>query len=153
MQSDLHGHGMGNKYEEYKAEIQRKTEYLNELFENWKQHFPNLFEGYSRDSFDVPQGWESLVFSFLNRVEETGAKLKQIKQKFGGLRIYVDDYNKYYQEMGMRRFDVGMVASSFEVVSRTICEECGAFGALTRWDRKFVQTLCDTCVVIADENL
>lgn len=61
----------------------------------------------------------------------TQVKAVQIKEKFGGLRFYVDDAS-----------DVQYAAISFaEHMSYHICEECGAPGK-TR-DKGWIRTLCD----------
>lgn len=57
----------------------------------------------------------------------------QVKEKFGGLRFYVDNCDDYVQ---------GVVAMA-ESMSYRICEVCGNVG--TRRGGGWIKTLCDPC--------
>lgn len=58
-------------------------------------------------------------------------KIRQVKEKFGGLRFYVDTTDKRIHHW----------IEFAEVVSTKICEECGAPGE--RRGEGWVRTLCD----------
>jgi hypothetical protein len=57
----------------------------------------------------------------------------QVKEKFGGLRFYVDNCDDY----------VRGVISMAETMSYKTCEECGSHGA--KRSGAWVRTLCDGC--------
>jgi hypothetical protein len=60
--------------------------------------------------------------------------LDQVKEKFGGLRIYFTDHS-HYSEYIDGVFDFA------EAISHNICEECGKPGK-TRGDLSWMKTLC-----------
>lgn len=79
----------------------------------------------------VGKGWESLVREAFEK-KPSDVKIVQVKEKFGGLRIYVDIAPKEYHD-----FLHGLESRSFK-----ICEWCGKPGSLddsTYW----ILTLCD----------
>lgn len=93
----------------------------------------------------VGPGWHRLLEAVWKRKDGTwwgGVDPKsdpcfvvaQVKEKFGGLRIYVD--NK-------RDEDIHGFLDGIEAASFTICEDCGNSGFL-RTDRRWIRTLCDT---------
>ena len=61
-------------------------------------------------------------------------KVGQIKEKFGGLRFYWDDFSNeaIYQAI-----------QAAENLSYTICEDCGDTG--TRHSDGWIKTVCDPC--------
>ena len=70
-----------------------------------------------------------------------GHKVRQIKEKFGGLRYYcsVDNYS-----------DVYALIQAAEAESFVTCEDCGKPGIL-RTGRHWLSTLCDEHAVIEGE--
>lgn len=94
-------------------------------------------KGYTREHAleSVGKGWASLihhVFDTLQTIKGT-VKIIQVKEKWGGLRIYTDVYNNELENIII---DVGK--KSFYM-----CEVCGQEGTL-RTDRFYHRTLCDT---------
>ncbi len=90
----------------------------------------------------VREGWRPLVREALAELRiiarEEGLKgyaVAQVKQKLGGLRIYV-------QGIEGARDRVGPVIRVARERAAVTCEECGRPGTL-RVDREFIQTLCD----------
>ena len=95
-----------------------------------------IYEGYDRALAleSVGKGWSSLVnevFDFMeqNRIH---SKVIQVKEKWGGLRIYTDVIDNRLDEK----------IREMEKKSFTICEDCGMPGVLRGggWYR----TLCET---------
>lgn len=78
------------------------------------------------------KGWESLVQPLLAMAAEQGAEVLQVKEKFGGLRIYVDGGNEKLQA----------AIEEAEKKSYRTCEECGQSG--TTREGGWLRTLCDT---------
>lgn len=92
--------------------------------------------------FACGDGWFALIRDLSHRIEEmnnnsSDEKLQvtvmQVKEKFGGLRFYVDFCSDKVREM----------IDEAERMSVIVCEECGEKGELRRegWWR----TLCDEC--------
>ena len=85
----------------------------------------------------VGPGWAGLVKEGFDLCLRRGARIHQIKEKFGGLRFYCED-------------DWGIEKLGIEKSSHTICEECGAPGE-TR-DLGWYRTLCDKCAEKRADN-
>lgn len=98
----------------------------------------------------VGDGWSDLLDRMFTRLDEVGwsRKLGQVKEKFGFLRIYVDEWKD-----GIHGDDWDIVQKA-EEESTSICEECGAegdmrnSGACSYW----IKTLCDSCFAKLNEE-
>lgn len=103
---------------------------------------PKLFS--QLESIDIGDGWYNLLRSTLIAVEleisnlpvelQAGIYLKQIKEKFGGIRIYFNHTTPHIN---------GVIALA-ELLSNSTCETCGLPGEhknLKGW----VCTMCDEC--------
>lgn len=77
------------------------------------------------------EGWKSIYEPLLARAREEGAAVAQVKEKFGGLRFYVDGASDELYEL-IRAAE----ARSFET-----CEVCGKPGERRRGG--WIKTLCD----------
>lgn len=86
---------------------------------------------------DVGRGWHPLLMECHEQlvVLAPDYRVGQLKEKFGGLRLYLD---------GSYAPEVYPLVHATEEKSHQICEWCGAQGVL-RTDRRWVLTLCDTC--------
>ncbi len=90
-------------------------------------------------AIDVKDGWLSLVNELCGALEATGIafKISCIKEKFGGLRCYVDfegsasdaDYNKAWD-----------IIAQYEDKSLSVCQECSKPGLLR--ESGWIRTLC-----------
>jgi hypothetical protein len=78
----------------------------------------------------VGPGWAGLVKEGFDLCLRRGARIYQIKEKFGGLRFYCD-------------FEWGLEESKLEERSLSICEECGRPGKPRGGG--WIKTLCDSC--------
>lgn len=93
------------------------------------------YAGYTREEAigSVGTGWMPLVNRVFDALIDYGhpVKIIQVKEKFGGLRVYTDHF---HEEIETVIIQVGNESFS-------ICEECGAVGKLrgTTWYR----TLCE----------
>lgn len=81
----------------------------------------------------VGPGWANLVKQGFDLCLKRGARIIQIKEKFGGLRFYceidgTDEFTKL----------------NIEGQSYNICEECGKPGKAR--EGGWIKTLCDECV-------
>jgi hypothetical protein len=84
-----------------------------------------VYEGYDRNLAleSVGAGWTSLVneiFDFIEQQKITNTRIIQVKEKWGGLRIYTDNINDF---LDTKIRDV-------EKRSFTICEISGVPGTL-----------------------
>lgn len=92
--------------------------------------------------FLIAQRENNNEWSNKNRIKENrepipyeSVKFIQIKQKFGGLRVYFDGGNDYIR---------GLVHMA-EGLSYKICEKCGEKGTLRKNNGYGFQVLCEKC--------
>ena len=87
-------------------------------------------------------GWNDLltvlceqITQYENEKESEYFKVRfdQIKEKYGGLRVYFSGGDEYIE---------GLVAMA-EALSYKTCEVCGGRGKVN--DKGWIATLCDTC--------
>lgn len=103
---------------------------------------PSLKENLMAFGFECGKGWYPLIEETLDKIEAClktieleknyPFRILQIKEKFGGLRIYC---SSYYPE-------IEKIIDDAEAKSFKICEVCGKEGHLTYWYRWY-QTLCE----------
>lgn len=92
--------------------------------------------------YECGLGWHKIIDEALDAIKEYGeinppfdkVKVLQVKQKFGGLRIYLSDYNDYIN---------GVIRMAERMCLQT-CESCGRKGALNHRG-SYVATLCRNC--------
>ena len=111
-----------------------------------KEDFPEMFGKLDKYGFEIDDGWYEIVYNLTECIYDyyklhapnMFPVVVQVKQKFGGLRYYVDtnekDYNECLKDM------IWFV----EQLSFKTCEKCGSKGKL-RDDRFGFKTLCDKC--------
>lgn len=84
--------------------------------------------------FSVPEGWRGIVEALCDELaKEPDCRIAQVKEKFGGLRVY--------REGGTAEQTALILAA--EDKAAVTCQRCGADGASLRsggW-----LTLCDGC--------
>lgn len=88
--------------------------------------------------FEIQDGWLPLVYKLCEDLQATGfpsegSGVGQIKEKFGGLRFYVDIATKEQYSL----------IDKAEEDSYHICEYCGEPGTLTKGG--WLKTLCEKC--------
>lgn len=93
-------------------------------------------EGYTlEDSLSsVGEGWGDLVRAFHQACTDAGILIVQVKEKFGGLRMYTDFAPTHIRKL----------AEEIETQSFKVCEPCGKPGrpiANPYW----VKTVCEEC--------
>lgn len=82
---------------------------------------------------DCGPGWQNILEPVLECCEKYGIEIVQIKQKFGGLRVYIEGGNS----------EIERLIRNAETLSFTICEQCGAPGKLG--GRGWVRVRCEPC--------
>lgn len=109
--------------------------------------FPRIFE-HSKIHWGLEygEGWDELIGTLCARLgtilAETPAgiiELRQIKEKFGGLRFYYELRNVDK----LHAAQIAVATQQAEQASFGICEACGKPG--TRRDTGWICTLCDRC--------
>lgn len=107
-------------------------------------HHPSSFIACGYDETmaleSVGPGWSDIVREALAVVEGRG-RLVQVKEKFGGLRLYADSNPELSLD------DDGAMRTALAAIERrslTQCEQCGAPGSLMA-RRHWYRTLCLSC--------
>jgi hypothetical protein len=110
-------------------------------FNLFQSKYPTLFREHPRSGFSLPDGWDKLVHGLcfilehkiMNLPEEIRGEVycSQVKEKFGGLRFYMNQETPYIS---------GAIALA-ENMSFHICERCGEKGS--RRSGGWVVTLCE----------
>lgn len=103
--------------------------------------FPKLYQQYKLPmdktcmcwGFEILDGWFNMIYELSEKIVVLDPKCEavQVKEKFGGLRFYVDNTTK----------EVHDLLHEYEEKSYKICEMCGKKGEL-RQDRAWSKTLC-----------
>ena len=93
------------------------------------------YKGYTRENglTSVGKGWAPLVNRVFDKMETIrgNTKIIQVKEKYGGLRIYTDYSNK----------ELDKVINDAEKESLTICKVCGEPGKIR--GKSWYYTSCD----------
>ena len=94
------------------------------------------FKKHYKDYFPVGEGWRGLVEKLVEDIIKIApdVEISQIKEKFGGLRFYID----YGTD------EVFDLISKAEQESFKICEGCGTKENVTT-EGGWILTLCKTC--------
>lgn len=123
----------------------------NELQQKLFILFPRLFrrkimspsQTYIFSGFECDDGWFDLIWRLSAMIEDVLKKesqegyARQVKEKWGGLRFYMDGWHDEEIE--------GLIRQA-EINSRKICELCGKTGILRK--RRIWKTLCDECEIL-----
>lgn len=98
-------------------------------------------------------GWFDLIDELLSKIKELDpentVKVVQIKEKFGGLRVYtmgalaLDIFGLDKIELGSERLSILNLTTEYEKKSLSICEVCGKSGKLRKTKGGYYKTVCD----------
>ncbi len=96
------------------------------------REFSKAYESF----FPVGEGWKPLVTNLVNDIMEIDEKIEvtQVKEKFGGLRFYINKGSK----------DVYDLISRAERESLEICELCGSKEDVKQYG-SWIKTHCKQC--------
>lgn len=98
------------------------------------------------------EGWHPIIDDLSKEVSEIAKKFPaingenrinvvQIKEKFGGLRYYVDYYSMSDDDIQQIEY----VIRNAEMKTFIICEDCGGNGEKVSPRRYWMKTLCPNC--------
>lgn len=114
----------------------------------------NLLTKYSKIFTDTPyiecdSGWFQLIDELSEELNEKAKQyapgtisVVQIKEKFGGLRYYVN-YTDGLPEEDI--FDIEQIICRYENLSHKTCQQCGKGGTICARTAYWVSTLCREC--------
>lgn len=119
-----------------------------QLFEEFPKLFKHFTKEYDEDDtlppaafgIECADGWYDIIYSLCNRIQthveqqDFDVHIEQIKEKFGGLRVYTDGADKYIH---------GMITMS-ESFSYLVCEKCGSTDDVEQ-TKGYIRTLCGEC--------
>lgn len=114
-----------------------------------QKKYPTLFEIYARCQghwISVAKGWYDLIDRCCAEVlaNDPTAQVVQIKEKFGGLRFYLNT-----NEQTRASLDI---ISKYESESMETCEICGKPGKTRNYTKHYIRTVCDDCQKERDEK-
>lgn len=104
----------------------------------WSEEVKNKCFDYTKEpcNYYVPRGWVPLVEDLVKELNSVPAEYKilQIKQKFGYLRVYIDNWSSD---------DLSDIITKYESRSARICSSCGRDGEIR--SNMYINVLCDSC--------
>lgn len=119
-----------------------------ELQEKLFKRFPKIFEERNNEKsllnfrgIECGDGWFDLIWKLCEGIEAIYKKEKieiktralQVKEKFGGLRFYINDYSNE---------EVSNLIYNFEDMSFRVCEKCGSTASVVIING-WIFTLCE----------
>lgn len=123
--------------------------------------YPRFFNDYYTfkfDKFECGNGWNDIIDKLCKDIEEilttlgtVNIKVVQVKEKFGGLRFYIEwDPETQRTELELSN-KIYTTISAAENESMKTCEECGQPGKQTTIGN-WIQTLCNKHYEIKNTN-
>lgn len=96
----------------------------------------------------VGQGWMKIVEPALRAMKkiDPNIRIDQIKEKFGGLRIYFAASDPILYDM------LELVVNGAESKAWHTCEECGELAERVN-DEGWIRTICDSCMEKGKKSL
>ena len=127
-----------------RVDFMGRMEDNKKFFSVCKKSFPTLLSELEDPSYvDVPVGWRFTVLQLLAKLEELKTvRLRQVKQKFGSLRVYVDVDNPIDSRLADQ-----LIGAATEEVS-LVCEFCGSSNQVSLFEAGYVCNVCSPCTEI-----
>ena len=114
------------------------TKYLLEKYPNlYCQHSLPMTQTSMCWLFECSDGWFQIIYDLSKKITELDPDVQacQVKEKFGGLRFYVDSGSD----------EVYKLIGEAEEESYKTCEKCGTKENVSRTKTGWIITLCDKC--------
>lgn len=93
--------------------------------------------------FECGEGWYPTLIELIEKISKIvkrdnleNFRAVQVKEKFGGLRFYVNNGTD----------EIHKLIGETELKCENICEECGAPSKIRTLPSRWVTNLCDTCL-------
>ena len=114
------------------------------------EKFPKLFIEYHRKEepighwgFECADGWYNLIYIICRYIEDyleshkdiEPVSVVQIKNKFGGLRFYIEGGDNHLRE----------IVWNLSSLAPYICENCGNVEDIRQTKHGYIQNLCKNC--------
>ena len=124
------GHNTRNSVYMTKEEFNKYLESIGGLERSWR---PERGKILNSNFFEINEGWYDLVKCLIGELIVIGwdKQVNQVKEKFGGLRFYVENLPEGAYE----------IIDKYENLSYKTCETCGKEGVLRKGS--WLKTLCD----------
>jgi hypothetical protein len=135
------------EYKEYNQALEEFKKYqTDEFYDFLREKFPNSLQ--KCWDFSIGAGWYPILYNFcvfLEKIKESGNEvdIAQVKEKFGGLRIYVnnvkvsdDDVDRIYEYI-----------NQLEKLADKVCEKCGSTEEISKDSSKhfWIKSYCKKC--------
>lgn len=117
-----------------------------ELYNKYPKLFRRLIE--DKDEIYCRKGWFPLIDETCKAIQQSidddtssynQVELVQVKEKFGGLRMYYEGGNEATRKM------VNTLINNAEDTAEKTCEVCGATENMGRVTKDWIQNLCKEC--------
>ena len=89
---------------------------------------------------ECSEEWLQLIHDLIEELIKAGwnKEICQIKEKFGGLRFYINEGND----------EIFKIIDRYEELSFKTCEDCGSVEEVeTLWKEGWIRTLCNKCYI------
>lgn len=116
----------------------------NEEFEDYLKSIGGLVNGWRTDQpvivtniCECDEGWLQLIHDLIEELIAAGwdKQIRQIKEKFGGLRFYPGPMND----------EQWKIVNKYTLLSYSTCERCGSIENVASRGKSWIQTLCNKC--------
>jgi len=116
----------------------KNTEYLLEKYPNlYRQYYLSMRDTCMCWGFECRDGWFNIIDDLSKKITETDPDVQaaQVKEKFGGLRFYIDGGSE----------EVRKLIDEAEEESYKTCEKCGTKENVSQTKTGWIFTLCAKC--------
>jgi hypothetical protein len=113
-----------------------ERERMKASLETFRAVFKNSLADIDPLNFYIPKGWDIVIVPCLTFLELRGAKIFQIKQKLGDLRIYT--------EGGYDELNEQMISLTCKM-ARFFCEFCGSVNDVKLYRDGYISRSCASC--------
>lgn len=121
------------------------TKYLLEKYPNlYQQYYLSPNETCMCWGFETGDGWFDIIDNLSEEITKIAPNVQalQVKEKFGGLRFYIDGVDTDEKILD----DVYRLINNAEDESYRTCEFCGSTENVTQ-TRGWISTLCELCKI------
>jgi len=134
--------------ERLEKKLSKKFPILYKYFEERTEPLTPMIFG-----FECEDGWYDIIFKLSEEIEKFNNQVKdekeyecvqafQVKEKFGGLRFYVNGAPEHIYK----------AIEKTEKTSYETCEECGKPGSMRTLRGFWLKTMCDKCFKKRDKK-